>query len=216
MGTTILTLAASHSAGGRVLERPASYPHRMKLYTRSGDDGTTGLFGGGRVGKDHPRVEAYGTVDELNACLGVAAAASDGETAFAARLRDMLPTIQSQLFDIGADLATPADSPHADKVARVAETAVAQLEGWIDEVDGENEPMQTFVLPGGTELAARLHLARTVCRRAERRLRPLDHAETINPQIGHYLNRLGDLLFALARGANRDAGVPDVPWTATP
>lgn len=186
----------------------------MKLYTRTGDDGMTGLFGGGRVSKDHPRVEAYGSVDELNATLGLAACAVSTSD-FGTRLATMFATIQSQLFDIGADLATPADSAHADKVVRVDESAVTQLEGWIDEIDAQNEPMKTFVLPGGSELAARLHISRAICRRAERRLLPLDHAESINPLIGQYLNRLGDLLFAMARGANRDGGVPDVPWIPT-
>ena len=139
----------------------------MKLYTRTGDDGTTGLFGGGRVSKDHPRIEAYGTVDELNAGLGLAAAAC-GEDPTGRRFREILASLQSRLFDIGADLATPEGSPLRSRLPGVGERHVAELERWIDEVDGAVPPIRTFVLPGGTELAARLHLARTVCRRAER------------------------------------------------
>ncbi len=195
----------------------------MGLYTRSGDDGTTGLFGGGRVGKDHPRVEAYGAVDELNAWLGLAAAGSTGSSggnsgggsgggALGGRVEAMLAELRSRLFDLGSDLATPLDSPHRDKVAPLTADDVREIEGWIDEIDAGNEPIRQFILPGGTELAARLHLARTVCRRAERRVISLRTAEPVNAQALIYLNRLSDLLFALARRVNREAGVPDVPW----
>jgi cob(I)alamin adenosyltransferase len=184
----------------------------MKLYTRTGDDGTTGLFGGDRVEKDDPRVGAYGTIDELNATVGVAVAACDTTSDRARRYVEILTTVQSRLFDIGADLATPPGSKHADKVARFADAHVAVIEGWIDEVDEGNPPMTHFVLPGGTEVAARLHLARAVCRRAERRVVTLGHAAEVTPGILVYLNRLSDLLFAMARAANADANVPDVPW----
>ncbi|MCA9290245.1 MAG: cob(I)yrinic acid a,c-diamide adenosyltransferase [Phycisphaerales bacterium] len=184
----------------------------MKLYTRSGDDGTTGLFGGDRVGKDHPRVEAYGAVDELNATIGVCRCACIGDDAAIGRIADVLGTIQSRLFDVGADLATPTDSPHASKIARVAAADVAAAEAWIDDVEAGNAPMRTFVLPGGTDLAARLHQARTVCRRAERRVVLLGRMADVNPHAVTFLNRIGDLLFAMARRANVAAGGPDVPW----
>lgn len=184
----------------------------MKLYTRSGDDGSTGLFGGGRVAKDNPRVEAYGTVDETNAAVGIAAAACLGDSSAQQRIREILLAIQSRLFDLGADLATPPGSKHEEKVRRISEQDAQQAEAWIDEIDGLNEPMSSFVLPGGTELAARLHLARTICRRAERRIITLGSEVSPHPQI--LLNRLSDLLFAMARLANRDAGVDDVPWKA--
>ncbi len=186
----------------------------MGLYTRTGDDGTTGLFGGERVGKDHPRVEAYGTVDELNAWLGLAAAGCDESRAMHTRFAAILGSLQSRLFDLGADLATPPDSPSADRVVRMTDADVAQAEAWIDEIDGANADLKTFVLPGGSELAARLHVARGVARRAERAVVTLDRDEDVTPAAVVYLNRIGDLLFAMARRANGLAGVPDVPWTA--
>ena len=185
----------------------------MNLYTRTGDDGTTGLFGGDRVSKDHPRIAAFGTVDELNACVGLAAAACDSTNPFEARLLDTLSQLQSRLFDVGADLAAPLGSKHQDKIKRIDSDDVKQVEAWIDEIDAENEPMKSFVLLGGTELAARLHLARTVCRRAEREVIALAHGGPVNEQLRIYLNRISDLLFAMARRANKQAGVADVPWT---
>jgi len=184
----------------------------MKLYTKTGDDGSTGLFGGDRVGKDHPRVEAYGTVDELNAAVGLAAAAVTPGTPVMDRFAAIFSVLQSRLFDLGADLATPADSKHAEKVARISPAHVTEAEGWIDEIDARNEPMTHFVLPGGSDLAARLHLARTICRRAERLLVALANREDVTPETIVYLNRVSDLLFALARRANRELGVGDVPW----
>jgi cob(I)alamin adenosyltransferase len=184
----------------------------MKLYTRTGDDGTTGLFGGGRVSKDHPRIDAYGTVDELNACIGLAAATCDAARPLQRRLLELFAPIQSRLFDIGADLATPEGSKGAAKIVRIDGAFVAEIEAWIDEVDGGNEPIRTFVMPGGSELAARLHVARTVCRRAERLMIRLAHAEPVSVGAITWVNRLSDLLFAMARRANLDAGVPDVPW----
>lgn len=187
----------------------------MKLYTRSGDDGTTGLFGGGRVSKDHPRIEAYGTVDELNACIGLVCSACDRAKPFDARMLEIMGHIQSRLFDIGADLATPEDSKASAKILRIDERFVSEIESWIDEVDGKNQPIRAFVMPGGTELAARLHLARTVCRRAERLMVRLGHTEPVSDGAIHWVNRLSDLLFALARQANHSAGVSDVPWVPT-
>ncbi len=184
----------------------------MTLYTRTGDDGSTGLFGGDRVGKDHPRIEAVGAVDETKAWLGMALSACAGEGPLHERLRSMLAAIQSRLFDLGADLAAPADSPHRRKVAPLTADHVREIEGWIDEIDAGNRPLKRFILPGGTELAARLHVARSVCRRAERRVVVLSRVTANSPQALIYLNRLSDLLFAMARRANADAGVADVPW----
>ncbi len=131
------------------------------------------------------------------------------------RLREIFRHLQSRLFDLGADLATPFGTPHESSVPRLQAQHAEEVERWIDEIDGQNAPLTRFVLPGGTELAARLHMARAVCRRAERRVITLQRDEPINQQTIVYLNRVGDLLFALARGANRTAGVPDVPWEAT-
>lgn len=184
----------------------------MKLYTRTGDDGTTGLFSGARVSKDHPRIEAYGTVDEANSALGLAAAACREEQAFERRLREILGSIQSRLFDIGADLATPEGSTNEAKIARTSPAQVAEAERWIDEIEAGNVPLRQFVLPGGSELAARLHMARTIARRAERLMVTLGHSEAVTPEAIQFVNRLSDLLFAAARRANREQGVADVPW----
>ena len=191
----------------------------MKLYTRRGDAGLTDLYGGQRVGKDHLRVEAYGSVDELNSLLGLVLTAAGVEPA----ISDPLRAIQSRLFEIGADLATPAtdcdeeghEKPASGRkrsVPRVGSDAVAELEAWIDAACEPLPAMQHFILPGGSELSARLHVARTVCRRAERHCVALTHHEPIGQQVIIYLNRLSDLLFAMARQANQAAGVDDVPW----
>lgn len=184
----------------------------MKLYTRTGDDGTTGLYGGGRVSKDHPRIEAYGTIDELNACIGLAASACNAERPQERRLLEMFEQVQSRLFDIGADLATPEGSKAEARIQRIDEPLVSEIERWIDEIDGQNQPIRSFVMPGGTELASRLHVARTVCRRAERGMIRLSHGEPIGAPTITWVNRLSDLLFAMARLANHAAGVADVPW----
>lgn len=181
----------------------------MKIYTRTGDTGSTGLFGGGRVPKDHPRVAAYGDVDELNAVLGVARATPPGEFMDA-----LLEGIQRDLFAIGGHLATP----DPDKVraalerATLGEDRVGEFERAIDAADAELPPLRAFVLPAGTPKAAALHHARTVCRRAERRVVHLAHAEDVPPLFITYLNRLSDLLFALARLANHRGGPGDVTW----
>ncbi|MCH2162459.1 MAG: cob(I)yrinic acid a,c-diamide adenosyltransferase [Phycisphaerales bacterium] len=182
----------------------------MKLYTRTGDDGTTGLFGGERVAKTHPRIEAYGTIDETNACIGLAATGTQDE-----QLAGILATLQSMLFDVGADLATPVDSPHAAKVRRMSSADVETIEGWIDTLTDATPPISSFVLPGGTQAAAHLHLARTVARRGERAIIELASETAIDPVMIHLVNRLSDFLFAAARYANHVAGVPDVPWQQT-
>ena len=151
-------------------------------------------------------------MDELNAAIGFAVAASDGARPLHQQFVRIFGEVQSRLFDLGADLATPVDSPHRDKVAPLTNNHVREVEGWIDEIDGTNDPMKGFVLPGGTELAARLHVARTVCRRAERRIVVLSRITEISPAAVKYVNRLSDLLFAMARRTNHDAGMPDVPW----
>jgi cob(I)alamin adenosyltransferase len=188
----------------------------MKLYTRRGDSGATDLFGGQRVPKDDLRVEAYGTVDELNAELGLCLCTLEISGAVAEPLR----TIQSRLFEIGADLATPAfvidehgvSQPNPRVVPRVDDGHVKELEAWIDAASGAVPAMTCFILPGGTELSARLHIARTVCRRAERACVSLAEREPVSEQVVTYLNRLSDLLFALARQANHLAGIDDIPW----
>lgn len=181
----------------------------MKIYTKTGDAGDTGLFGGGRVPKSHPRVEAYGDVDELNAILGLARA-----TEPLPRIDDLLGPIQHDLFAIGALLATPDREKmrqHLEK-ARLDEARVAELERAIDASDEELEPLRSFILPGGSPKAATLHVARTVCRRAERRVVGLDADTEIPHIVIVYLNRLSDLLFTLARVANHRVGAAEVTW----
>lgn len=182
----------------------------MKIYTRTGDSGETGLFGGDRVPKSHLRVEAYGEVDELNAVLGFVAAVEPPVTA--ERL-EKLRTIQEDLFAIGAHLATPDTSGKAaSHLPPLPHHRLAEMEGWIDAAHETLEPLRSFILPGGTESAARLHLARAVCRRAERRVMALTATAPVEGIIIMYLNRLSDLLFTWAREANAAAGVEDVPW----
>ncbi|MHB1191662.1 MAG: cob(I)yrinic acid a,c-diamide adenosyltransferase [Longimicrobiales bacterium] len=182
----------------------------MKIYTRTGDAGDTALFGGGRVSKDHHRVSAYGTVDELNASVGVAAAAvADAE------IRERLGLIQHDLFAVGALLATvPSQDarPRPKGLPELPRGRVAEMEAWMDASDGELEPLRAFILPGGSPGAAALHLARTVCRRAERAVVHLATVEQVEEGIVMYLNRLSDLLFTFARMENRHAGTPDVEW----
>lgn len=179
----------------------------MKIYTKTGDEGQTGLFGGPRVSKDAPRIEAYGTVDELNSVLGLARTETLPQSIDA-----LLAGIQSELFSLGAELATP--NPAAKGTDLIGPANIERLEQAIDHYEADLEPLKQFILPGGTKGAATLHLARTVCRRAERRLVTLVHStsEKISPELVVYLNRLSDLLFVLARAANHAAGVADVPW----
>jgi cob(I)alamin adenosyltransferase len=179
----------------------------MKLYTRQGDDGKTSLFDGSRVPKDDPRVAAYGDVDELNAILGWVAALQEAES-----LREAIRTLQDEMFILGAELATPAKSTSDSHIPHVQVDAIIRLEGWIDEAVEQVPPLRQFILPGGSELAARLHLARTCCRRAERQVITLSHQEPLRSELIIYLNRLSDLLFAWARLANHHLGVPDRLW----
>ncbi len=179
----------------------------MKIYTRKGDDGRTALYGGGRVSKAHARVEAYGSVDELNAAVGLARAALLAEDVDA-----VLAAMQSDLFDLGAELAAVGRAAEALGETHLGAADVERLERAIDRFEAELPPLRSFVLPGGGEASARLHLARTVARRAERRLVELAEQEPVRPLLVQYLNRAGDLLFVLARLANARAGVADVPW----
>lgn len=179
----------------------------MKIYTKTGDDGTTGLFGGARVSKASDRVEAYGTVDELNSAIGVARA-----TGADADVDDLLARIQSELFDLGAELSRVPGREKGASAPLVTDAEIAVLERAIDRHEEELEPLVTFVLPGGSLLAAHLHVARTTCRRAERRVVALAATDPIRAEIVRYLNRLSDLLFVLSRVANHRARVADVPW----
>jgi cob(I)alamin adenosyltransferase len=183
----------------------------MKIYTRTGDDGSTGLFGGGRVRKSDPRIECYGTIDELNASIGLAAAALAG-SASADALQDWLRQIQHELFNIGSHLATPAESPSAAKLPPLEETMVGRLEMQMDQADEQLPKLRQFILPAGSEVACRLHLARTICRRAERRIVAFAMDRPVSALIITYLNRLSDWLFVMGRLANLRAGVEDVPW----
>jgi cob(I)alamin adenosyltransferase len=178
-----------------------------KIYTRTGDDGTTGLGGGRRVAKDSLRVEAYGTVDELNSHLGVARAA-DLDSA----LDEALSRIQSDLFHLGSDLAFPAANREAAAVAPVGENHVEWLEGLIDRLAAELPPLENFILQGGSPGAAQLHLARTVCRRAERLVVALAREEKVGSPMIRFLNRLSDALFVMARYENWKKRVSDVLW----
>jgi cob(I)alamin adenosyltransferase len=179
----------------------------MKIYTKTGDEGLTGLFGGPRVSKDAPRIETYGTIDELNAALGAARAEN-----LPAEIEQCLAAVQNELFAIGAELATPR--PAEKGMILLTDEHVAHLERAIDQLELLLPPLTQFILPGGNKAAAALHVARGICRRAERRVVTLSSTPEIefSPRIIHYLNRLGDYLFVAARAANHLAGIPDVPW----
>lgn len=196
---------------GEVLNRPepVQISRAMKIYTKTGDKGDTGLFGGGRVPKDDPRVEAYGDVDELNASLGMVRAVE-----MMPRIDEVIVPIQRDLFSIGALLATPDLAKMHDHLAkaRIDDDRIASLERSIDECDRELEPLKAFIVPGGTPKSAALHVARTVCRRAERRVISLQKNHEIPQIVVVYLNRLSDLLFTLARVANKRAGAGEVTW----
>jgi cob(I)alamin adenosyltransferase len=194
-------VAAVDAPGGAV----GTLAAEMKIYTRTGDDGTTGLLGAARVPKHDARVESYGTVDELNASLGVAIGLDPQRW-----LADDLKAIQSVLFRVGAELAT-VDARALAALSRVGDDDVGALERGIDRLDQELAPLTRFVLPGGTPLAAQLHLARTVCRRAERRVTALAEQASGSRTV-QYLNRLADLLFTMARYANHRAGVAETTW----
>ena len=182
-------------------------PILNRIYTRMGDGGTTSLGGGQRVPKDSLRVRAYGAVDELNSVLGTAVAAG-----LCSRLAELLPVLQGQLFSLGSDLCFLEGDPARQNIQPVQAEQVQQLERWIDEMTASVGPLTNFILPGGAPGAAQLHVARTVCRRAERDVLALSREEAISPQILPYLNRLSDLLFVMARFENRARGVAESQW----
>ena len=178
----------------------------MKIYTKTGDKGNTSLFGGKRVPKNNIRIEAYGTVDELNASLGVIISEHVSDS-----VKNIIKKIQNDLFVLGGDLATPLDNSNV-KIPRTTEIMVSFLEGEIDSHNSKIEELKSFILPGGTKTSALLHLSRTICRRAERRVVELANVEQINEEIVKYLNRLSDLLFIFARFENFVNNVPDIEW----
>lgn len=184
---------------------PAPRSRSVRIYTRTGDRGETGLVGAQRVPKDHPRVEAYGAIDELNAHLGaVSAGLADPD------LVELVRTIQNRLFDLGAELATLP--PHPAAIPTIGAQHVDALERAIDQYQDALPPLREFILPSGTDVAAALHIARTVARRAERRIVTLARTEQLNPELLRYVNRLSDLLFVLARTVNQRAGRLDTVW----
>jgi cob(I)alamin adenosyltransferase len=188
------------------MPRRRDEPVRLtRIYTRGGDAGETSLGSGARVPKTDPRIEAYGTVDELGSAIGLVIAAEPPP-----EFQPWLERIQQLLFDLGADLAVPLDDAGAR--LRVGEEQVAWMEEVCDLVNSRLEPLRSFILPGGSEVAARLHLARATCRRAERRTVALAEAEPVNPHALACLNRLSDLLFILARAANAEAGLGEPLW----
>ena len=177
----------------------------MKIYTKGGDAGETGLYGGMRVPKDDLRIRAYGTLDELNAVLGVALAGESSD-----ELRKTLLRVQGELFQLGAELATPRGKKVATTFLEQREIEAFEKE--IDAMEAQLKPLKSFILPGGTQKAAWIHLARTVSRRAEREIITLNRAEPLRPAVLQYVNRLSDYLFVLARYLNLQAKVDDIPW----
>jgi cob(I)alamin adenosyltransferase len=177
----------------------------MKIYTKKGDQGQTSLFGGTKVMKNEARIEAYGTVDELNSVIGVVLTHPLTEVG-----KKILQDIQHQLFILGADLAT--QQTKKTKIERIGNSEIEQIENWIDQLDEKLEPLMNFILPGGTHAGSSLHMARTVCRRAERKTVTLKQKEPISDECIIYLNRLSDLLFMMARYENSEAGVEETPW----
>ncbi len=181
----------------------------MKIYTKKGDAGETGLYGGARVAKDALRIRTYGTFDELNAALGLVGSEPDLEPG----LKSQLLRVQGELFQLGAELATPMGKVVA--TARIDEFHTRALESEIDDMEAKLPPLKTFILPGGTRAAAGLHLARTISRRAERELITLHKQESMRAEVLQYVNRLSDYLFVCARYANLKSGAADVPWISS-
>jgi cob(I)alamin adenosyltransferase len=178
-----------------------------RVYTRKGDDGTTRLGGGQRVSKDSLRVKAYGTVDELNSMIGVAIASSLNE-----RLAEELLAIQNELFHLGADLSFIEEDKQKYKIPQIEERHIAKLEALLDEFNKIAGPLENFILPGGSVGSAHLHVARTICRRAEREVISLAQEEAVGPFVIRYLNRLADLLFVMARYENKARGIAEPQW----
>lgn len=194
-----------------VLNHLIKHPRAVKIYTRTGDKGETGLIGGKRIGKDDPRIVAYGAVDELNSTIGLAICMLDREVF--ADLADVLTKVQNDLFVVGSDLADPDYSEGKRGTPRASEDMAAALEGIIDKFEQELDPITFFILPGGSSPASMLHICRGVARRAETAAVALSKSGNTNPAVLVYLNRLADMLFVAARLANKRLGVPDVAWT---
>jgi cob(I)alamin adenosyltransferase len=186
----------------------------VKIYTRKGDGGQTGIWGGARLAKDAPRMEAIGCVDELNAAIGLAVATAQRAVCFDAgdQVLDLLGSVQQDLLVAGTELMAPGRTGSGADLPRLADGDVTRLETAIDDFTGMLPELRNFIVPGGTETAAHLHVARTVCRRAERRVTTLRRDGDVNPDVCAYLNRLADLLFVLARHANHTAGAADIIW----
>ena len=185
-----------------------------KVYTRTGDKGFTKLVGGKKIPKDAARIEAYGTIDELNSVLGLARVFNDDlkdHLPAAQRLDDLFRRLQNELFDLGSELATPEDFSY-EGMFRVGEDEIASLEKLIDELQKDLAPLNSFVLPGGGKVGGFLHQARTVCRRAEREILRLAHEEELSLYPLKYVNRLGDLLFVLSRWVSKNLGEPEYLW----
>jgi cob(I)alamin adenosyltransferase len=185
----------------------------MKIYTKKGDQGETGLFGGSRVPKDHARIQAYGTLDELNASLGMVLANEPSISPLPAVLQKNLIRIQGEIFQLGAELATPADKKATFKL--ISDDQISALEIEIDQMERDLPTLKSFILPGGTLRSSHLHLARTVLRRAERELVTLSRAENLRPEVMQYANRLGDYLFVCARWVSHQAGSPEQTWSSS-
>ena len=180
----------------------------MKIYTKGGDKGETGLFGGERVPKNSPRIEAYGTIDELNSYIGLAITETKSK-----EVQELLNNIQNRLFTVGSDLATPLnEKTEKYDIPRVSKEFFEAAEKQIDKFENELEPLKNFILPGGSRAAAELNICRTVCRRAERRVVALNASSKIGENIIIFLNRLSDLFFVLARYENMISGIPDTIW----
>jgi cob(I)alamin adenosyltransferase len=182
-------------------------PRLTKIYTRKGDDGVTSLGGGQRVAKDSLRVKAYGTVDELNSAIGVALAYG-----LVTRLAERLPLVQNELFHLGSDLCFLEADKEKYQIPQIEARHIEQLEELIDELTAVVGPLENFILPGGSVGSAQLHLARTICRRAERDVITLSTAEPVGPHVIQYLNRLSDALFVMARYENHERGVDEPLW----
>lgn len=182
----------------------------MKIYTKKGDQGETGLFGGSRVSKDHARILAYGTLDEFGAALGLALSTDGMGTPLPQSLIEKLVRIEGEIFQLGAELATPSDKKTS--VPLVSENEIITLEKEIDQMEKEIPELKNFILPGGTSRSCALHVARTIIRRAERELVSLSKTETLRPEVIQYANRLSDYLFVCARWANHQAGGKELIW----
>ena len=208
LGDRLLFLCFHGKVSGKPFDEPRIALNR--IYTKRGDAGETSLVGGQRVPKDALRIEAYGTVDELNAFVGLAAV-SCGEDSRLAALATILRRVQHELFNLGSILATQPADVHPQQ-PRITSAETAQLEREIDLLNAELEPLRSFVLPGGTRLNAELHVTRTICRRAERLLVTLAREESVPPEIIPYLNRLSDAMFVWSRWVNHALGVPEALW----